>query len=312
MKGDKPITEMNRRAFIKNTLLTGSAITFRSDLAANALFSRDKKLIILHTNDIHSRIEPFPAEAGRLANQGGLTKLAGLVKELRQTHGDLMLLDAGDVFQGTPYFNFYGGELELKLMSKMGYDATTIGNHEFDNGLQGIQDQLPNASFPHLIANYDFSKTILKNTFSPYKIYTKNGLKVGVFGLGIELKGLVGPRSYGDTTYIDPVPIAGEMVQELKNKKCDLIICLSHLGYSYKSEKIDDLKLASKISGIDLIIGGHTHTFLEQPAQVKNGEGHVTLVNQVGTGAARLGFVEFAYSKEKKAAQFQAKSLMIN
>ena len=303
---------MNRRAFLKNTLVTGSALTFGGNLVANTLLSRDKKLIILHTNDIHSRIEPFPAEAGRLANQGGLTKLAGLVRDLRQEHGDLMLLDAGDVFQGTPYFNFYGGELELKLMSQMGYDASTIGNHEFDNGLQGIQDQLPNASFPHLIANYDFSNTILKDSFSPYKIFNKKGLKIGVFGLGIELKGLVGPRSYESTVYLDPVPIAEEMVEELKNKKCDLIICLSHLGYSYRSEKIDDLKLAAKISGIDLIVGGHTHTFLEEPAQVKNGEGHVTLVNQVGTGAARLGFVEFGFSKDKKVAQVQAKSLMIN
>lgn len=281
-------------------------------LVSDALaLAKSKKLTILHTNDMHSRIEAFPNDGGRNANQGGMLKLAELIKQIRQQEEHILLLDAGDVFQGTPFFNFYGGELEFKLMSKMGYDASTLGNHEFDNGLKGIYDQLPHAKFPHLIANYDFSGTILKDAFLPYKIFKKGSLNIGVFGLGIELSGLVAPKNFEGTKYVDPVQVAREIVQELRSKKCDLIICLSHLGYSYRSAKIDDLKLAAQVDGIDLIIGGHTHTFLEQPTTVNSASGYTTLVNQVGTGALRLGRIDFEFSKTNTLQNVAAKNISI-
>lgn len=303
---------MKRRDFIFKSLITGVGLTYSGNTALAEVFPREKRISILHTNDMHSRIDPFPDDGSRNANQGGMTKLANLVAKIRKEEDNLLLLDAGDVFQGTPYFNFYGGELEFKLMSKMGFDASTIGNHEFDNGLEGILDQLPNAQFSHICSNYDFSETILQNRILPYKIFKKQGLKIGVFGLGIELDGLVGKKNYGNTLYLDPVSIAEEMVSELQSKSCDLIICLSHLGYSYRSDKIDDLKLASAVSGIDLIIGGHTHTFLEEPTRVKNQQGFETIVHQVGTGALRLGKVDFVFSKDNKMKLASAKSLPIS
>ncbi|RZS94517.1 metallophosphoesterase [Cecembia calidifontis] len=303
---------MKRRDFIKSSLLTGAALSFGSPLLADEMLSKKgKRISILHTNDMHSRIEPFPNDGSRNANQGGMIKLASLVSKFRNEEENMLLLDAGDVFQGTPYFNFYGGELEFKLMSQMGFDASTLGNHEFDNGLQGLYEQLPHASFPHICSNYDFSNTLMKDATIPYKIFKKSGLRIGVFGLGIELEGLVGKKNYENTQYLDPVGVAKEMVQELKAKKSDLIICLSHLGYAYRGTKIDDLKLAAAVNEIDLIIGGHTHTFLDEPTQIKNTEGHTTIIHQVGTGALRLGKVDFVFTKENKINFASAKSLPI-
>lgn len=292
--------------------MTGAALSFGKPLLADELLAKKgKRISILHTNDMHSRIEPFPNDGGRWANQGGMTRLASLVSKVRNEEENVLLLDAGDVFQGTPYFNFYGGKLEFKLMSQMGYDASIFGNHEFDNGLKGLSEQLPHATFPHICSNYDFSKTLMKDTTLPFKIFRKSGLRIGVFGLGIELEGLVGKKNYENTRYLDPESVAKEMVQELKSKKSDLIICLSHLGYSYRGTKIDDLKLAAAVSEIDLIIGGHTHTFLDEPTQVKNSDGHSTIIHQVGTGALRLGKVDFVLSKENKITFAHAKSLPI-
>lgn len=303
---------MERRKFIKSSLLAGAALGFGTEsIAGELFFSKNKTISILHTNDMHSRIEPFPNDGGRWANQGGMTKLAALVSKIRKEEDNVLLLDAGDVFQGTPYFNFFGGELEFKLMSKMGFDASTLGNHEFDNGLTGFYEQLQHANFPHIISNYDFSKTILNNNVLPYKIFRKSGLRIGVFGMGIELQGLVANKNFEATKYEDPVAVSREMVQELKSKKVDLIICLSHLGYAYRSQKIDDLKLAANVSGIDLIIGGHTHTFLNEPTLIKNEEGHQTIVHQVGTGALRLGKVDFAFGKQNQIIQARANSLPI-
>lgn len=304
---------MERRDFLRKSILTGSALTLGSGLLSTELIAGGdgKRITILHTNDIHSRIEPFPKDSSRNANQGGLTRLGSLVKKIREKESNILLLDAGDVFQGTPYFNFFGGELEYNLMNKIGFDATTLGNHEFDNGLKGIFDQLPNAEFSHLIANYDFSKTILNGAFKPYKIFKKGGLKIGVFGLGIELKGLVAEKSFEQTKYLDPVPVAKEMVRELRNKNCDLVICLSHLGFTYRSDKIDDLKLAHQVDEIDLIIGGHTHSFLDQPVSVKSSQGYDTIVNQVGTAALRLGMLDYEFSKKNKIKNVLAKNMAV-
>ena len=287
---------LNRREFLQKSFLGAAALSLPVELLAA---KGPKYLTILHTNDLHSRIEPF--DEGRNKGKGGMARRAQLIEELRKKNNNILLLDAGDIWQGTPYFNFFNGEVEFKLMSQMGYDASTIGNHDFDGGMDNILKQLPLANFPFLIANYDFSKTILKNSFQPYKIFNKNGIKVGVFGLGIELKGLVPEKLYQQTVYQDPVEKAKEMVQELESKKCDLVICLSHLGYKYdKEDKISDVALASKVSGIDIIIGGHTHTFLDSPTMVPNPEGKEVMVNQAGWGGILMGKIDVGFEKGKK------------
>ena len=264
--------------------------------------AKTKQLTILHTNDVHSYIDPFPADHPRNANMGGVARRAALIETIRKENPNVLLLDAGDFFQGTPYFNYYGGELEFKLMSMMKYDASTIGNHDFDNGLQGLYAQLPHATFDFISANYDFKNTVMDGFVKPYKIFDKNGIKVGVFGLGVELQGLVDKKMYGETVYNDPIETAQDMVRILKKEqKCDLIICLSHIGYSYRNEpeKICDLKLAALTNDIDMIIGGHTHTFLDKPTIVKNLDGKEVLVNQVGCYGINLGRIDVFFDSNK-------------
>jgi len=233
---------------------------------------------------------------------GGVARRAALIETIRKENPNVLLLDAGDIFQGTPYFNYYGGELEFKLMSMMKYDLATIGNHDFDNSIDGLYNQLPNANFEFVSANYDFKNTIMDGHVKPYKIFNKNGIKVGVFGLGVGLEGLVDKKNYKETVYNDPVGISQDMARILKHdKKCDLVICLSHIGYKYKDEpeKICDVKLAGLTKDIDLIIGGHTHTFLEKPTILKNAENKEVLVNQVGCYGVNLGRVDFYFDDDK-------------
>jgi 5'-nucleotidase len=202
------------------------------------------------------------------------------------------------MFQGTPYYNYFKGELIMQLMSAVGYDAGTIGNHEFDDGLEGILDSLPATKFPIINSNYDFSNTILAGKFPRWKIFKKSGIKVGVYGLGVELKGLVGDKNFGETVYIDPIKTAVEMESFLKNeKKCDLVICLSHLGFQYRENKVSDIVLAKETSITDLIIGGHTHTFLEEPIAQKNKAGKQVIVNQASWGGMVLGKIDFAFER---------------
>ena len=291
---------MKRRTFIKQSsaLIATSTIT-PFDLGVNNF--KGTRITILHTNDVHSHIDPFGPNEGRNSNRGGIARRAVLVNQIRKQNKNTLLLDAGDIFQGTPYFNYYGGELEFKLMSMLKYDAVTIGNHDFDNGIDGLYKQLPHAKFDFLSANYDFTNTILDTHVKPYKIFNKEGVKIGVFGLGIELIGLVDKKMYKETKYIDPIEIATETTRVLKSKGCDLVICLSHLGYHYKKnpDKVSDLTLARSTSNIDLIIGGHTHTFLKKPTIVKNKVGENTLVNQVGCYGLYLGQIDFYFDLEK-------------
>lgn len=291
---------MRRRDFLKTTAVGAAGLSLVG-LPFSADAAQQIKLTILHTNDQHSRIDPFPDDGRLYGGMGGMARRTTLIEEIRKQEPNVLLLDSGDIWQGTPYFNFFNGELEYKLMSQMKYDAATLGNHDFDNGLKGLENQLPNAGFPFLIANYDFSKTILKNRFQPYKVFEKQGVRIGVFGLGIELAGLVSKNNFEETVYQNPVQVAKEMVQELRqNHKCNLVVCLSHLGYQYQDEKIDDIKLAQQVEGIDLILGGHTHTFLEEPEVVRHVNGHETLVNQVGWSGIFLGRIDFLFNKKSK------------
>ncbi|WP_372755272.1 bifunctional UDP-sugar hydrolase/5'-nucleotidase [Mariniflexile sp.] len=294
---------MKRREFIQQASATAALVSIGGiGLQSFASAPRTTKITILHTNDVHSHIDPFGPEDGRNANMGGIARRSVLIEDIRKENPNTLLLDAGDIFQGTPYFNYYGGELEFKLMSKLKYDAATIGNHDFDNGIDGLYAQLPHAQFQFISSNYDFSNTIMNTHVKPYKIFVKENIKIGVFGLGIELNGLVNADMFKETKYLDPIEITQDMTRILKTEeKCDLIICLSHLGYDYKTEsnKISDLKLAAATKDIDLIIGGHTHTFLKKPSIVKNSDGKNMLVNQVGCYGINLGKIDFYFDADK-------------
>lgn len=289
----------NRRDFLR-TLVAASAYAGLQGIPFKALAKKDiVKITILHTNDVHSHIDPFPDNDPKYPGLGGVAQRAAIITKIRNEEKNVLLLDCGDIFQGTPYFNLYGGEVEIKLMSKMGYDATTIGNHDFDNGLDGLLKQMPNATFPFLNANYDFSDTVIKGKTQPYKIFEKDDVRIGVFGLGIELKGLVDDRMYGKTIYQDPLVKAAEMAHLLKvEKKCDLVICLSHLGYKYPDSKVSDVVLAKESMNIDLILGGHTHTFIETPYKYPNREGKEVLVAQVGWAGIKLGRIDYFIEKK--------------
>ena len=298
----------NRRSFIKQSGLGILGLSLVPQLS----FAKrgDVKITILHTNDMHSHIQPFTS--GRNKGLGGMAQRAGLINSIREKEDHVLLLDAGDIFQGTPYFNFYGGELEFKLMSEMKYDAVTIGNHDFDNGLEGFSKQLPHANFPFLISNYDFTETILKDKFKPYKVFNKGGIKVGVFGIGIELDGLVPKKLYGNTIYKDPIETANKYATILKKeKKCDLVICLSHLGFKYKNEKVSDMVLATQSHDIDLIIGGHTHTFLKKPVRMLNLDKKEVIINQVGWAGINIGKVDFHFSQKGAEKKVLGRSIFV-
>ena len=298
----------SRRLFIKQSGLSAIGLSLLPQLSFGN--NKDIKLTILHTNDMHSHIHPFTS--GRNKGLGGMAERAALIKQIRKQEEHVLLLDAGDIFQGTPYFNFYGGELEFKLMSEMKYDAVTLGNHDFDNGLEGLQKQLPHANFPFLIANYDFSDTILNDTFKPYKVFRKGDLKIGVFGIGIELEGLVPKKLYQNTVYQDPIEKANYYATLLKKKeKCDLVICLSHLGFKYKTDKLSDMTFVSQTRDIDLIIGGHTHTFLKKPVTQLNLDKKEVLINQVGWAGINIGKIDFHFSQIADEKKVFGKSIIV-
>jgi 5'-nucleotidase len=303
----------NRRNFLKN-ISAGAALATLAGIPLDAFAKKDLvKIIILHTNDVHSHIEPFPDNDPKYAGMGGVAQRAAMINKIRSEEKNVLLLDVGDIFQGTPYFNLYGGELEIKLMSMMKYDASTIGNHDFDNGIEGLAKQLPNAAFPLLNCNYDFSSTILRDRIDPYKIFIKDGITIGVFGLGIELKGLVDPKLTGKTIYLDPLETAAVTAHHLKKvKRCDLVICLSHLGFKYADEKISDIVLAKQSMNIDLILGGHTHTFIDDPYKYINRDGKEVLVAQVGWAGIKLGRIDYYFEAKSKKSIMTATTLKVS
>ncbi|MGV6862210.1 MAG: bifunctional metallophosphatase/5'-nucleotidase [Putridiphycobacter sp.] len=286
---------MDRRKFLYTI---GSGALTISSLSSFSKQRELDKITILHTNDTHSHIDPFPKNDRKYPNKGGVNRRKALVDKIRSEEKNVLLLDAGDIFQGTPYFNMYGGELEFKVMSQIGYDAATIGNHDFDGSIEGFNRVLPLANFPFLCANYDFSNTILNHKTIPFKIFRKNHLKIGVFGVGVELDGLVSKELYKETQYLDPIAQAQKYATILKQEhKCNLVICLSHLGYYAKQNDMCDTILAKETSDIDLIIGGHTHTFLPKPEMHKNKNGKAVLINQVGWAGIMLGRIDFYFDK---------------
>lgn len=290
---------LNRRNFLRQTALATGAMVAGPALASAVEPFSPQKLTILHTNDTHSRLEPFPMDGGRNQGMGGIVSRARLIKQIREEEEHVLLLDAGDIFQGTPYFNLYKGEPEIKAMTAMNYDACTIGNHDFDAGMENLATQLTgHANFPMLVANYDFTGTPMEHKTQPYKIFKKGKLKIGVLGVGIEGHGLIPDVLFGATKYLDPVQKANEHAYALKQKHgCDMVICLSHLGNKYSDNKVSDEVLAKESENIDLIIGGHTHTFLDKPVVYKNKKSDDVIVNQVGFAGIILGRLDFEFSK---------------
>ena len=294
---------MDRRKFIGNSL-AGIIVSASGKFPMDAFVDEPNltKITILHTNDVHSRIDPFPMDGGRNEGMGGVAKRATLVNSIRKREKNVLLFDSGDIFQGTPYFNLFGGELEMKLMSKLRYDAGTMGNHDFDAGIEGFTKQMAHANFPFVVSNYNFDNTILNNRIAKHKIFEIDGVKIGIIGLGIELDGLVPPSLYLETNYEDPLVRAQEESTLLKEEiGCDFVICLSHLGFKYKSEsRPSDILLAQNTSHIDMILGGHTHTFLKEPVTEKNLLGKTVIINQVGFAGILLGRIDLVFEKNRE------------
>ncbi len=300
---------MKRRNFIQNIVLGIGTLLVSPSLFSQENLKKKKRLVILHTNDTHSTIEPFPSKHSKFPNMGGVSKRHTILQKIRSEEEHVLLLDAGDIFQGTPYFNTFNGELEMKLMSLLQYDAATMGNHDFDIGLEGFLNAQQFANFPFLCANYDFSETILDGKTKAYHIFHKAGIKIGVFGVGVALKGLVSEDKYGNTRYLDPISTANKIASDLKSKGCDLVICLSHLGFEYENKSINsDSKLAAETENIDIILGGHTHTFFDKPLVLKNIKNKDVLVNQVGWGGVYLGRIDI----DVESGFFQADKICID
>lgn len=292
---------MKRRDFLKYSSLTGGWVLAKG-VPQGGWKPEDKvKLTILHTNDVHSRIDPFPMDGSRLQGLGGAASRATMIKAIRKAERNVLLLDVGDIFQGTPYFNLYKGEIEMKTMTALGYDASTIGNHDFDGGLEDLKNQLSFASFPLINTNYNLNDTPVQSIVKKYMIKDIEGVKIGIFGLGIELKGLVPDALAGNAQYLDPIGEGNKITTFLKKEMhCDYIICLSHLGYSYKDHKISDQRMAPLLSHTDLILGGHTHTFLDNAYITKNAEGNPLVINQVGWGGTMLGRLDIEFERNHK------------
>ena len=298
----------SRKSFIRKAAMSAGAALAGPTLMEAAAYISPYRLTILHTNDTHSRLEPFPMDGGRNQGLGGIAGRSALIQKIRAEEEQVLLLDAGDIFQGTPYFNIYKGEPEIKAMAAMQYDACTIGNHDFDAGMENLATQLTrHANFPMLVANYDFTGTPMEQKTQPYKVFKKGKLKIGVFGVSIEGRGLIPDTLFGATKYLDPVQKANETADLLKSSEgCDMVICLSHLGNKYTDGKVSDEVLAKESSDIDLIIGGHTHTFLDEPLKYTNKNGNDVIVNQVGFAGIILGRLDFEFSK------FSGKKLVKN
>jgi 5'-nucleotidase len=291
---------IDRRNFLTTSAAFGATLVGfpRTLLEASAA---ETVITILHTNDTHSQIDPLPPN-DRNAGKGGVARRATLVKRVRKENPNTLLLDAGDVLQGTPYFNFYKGEVEYKAMSAIGYDAGTLGNHEFDNGVEALAAALKFANFDIVSANYDVKGTVLEDRVKRYVVKTAGGIRVGLFGLGISPTALITPANFKGVTFIDPVIAAREVVKKLREEEgCSLIVCMSHLGY-HEDGKRGNSMLASQVDGIDFIASGHTHLFMEQPVTATQPCGAKTLIFEVGKSGIYVGRVDFTFRTGKLVA----------
>ena len=305
---------ITRRKFLSTSIACGAALSFSR--SAFSLFAPapaapllepgpgETLLTILHTNDVHSQIDPLPPN-DKYAGKGGVARRATLVRQIRRENPNTLLVDAGDAFQGTPYFNFFRGEVEYKAMSAIGYDVGTLGNHDFDNGVEALAAAMKFANFDFVSANYDVRGTAIESRVKPYAVREVGGVRVGIFGLGINLVGLNAPDTFKGVKYLDPVNAARGSVQVLREREhCAMVVCLSHLGYYEHPEKgeIGDSQVVAQVDGIDFIASGHTHTFMEKPVLARQPSGKETVIFQVGKSGIYLGRVDFTLRAGKVTA----------
>lgn len=259
-----------------------------------------KHLEVLHTNDTHSCIMPLNPNLAdtAVAGRGGFLRRVAMIKEERAKNPDLLLIDSGDFSQGSPFYTMFKGDVEIGLMNLMGYDAVTIGNHEFDFGLENMARIFKMAKFPVVCANYDFTGTCVEGLVKPYVIIKRNGLKIGLFGLSPQLEGLVDLSKCKGVTYLDPVEVGNRVAAELKHdKKCDVVICVSHLGW-LRPDEMGDQKLLASSKDIDLVLGGHSHSYFKALRYVNNADGKAVPVDQNGKNAMYVGKLTLSFDKK--------------
>lgn len=264
------------------------------------LFIGKVKLVILHTNDTHSQVEPSEKSTLATSNMGGYARRMGVISKIRKEEKNVLLLDAGDYWQGSPYFNFYNGRIEIDALNRMKYDATTLGNHEFDNGVDTLAAVISGLKIPLISSNYDLSSSPVAPFVKPWIIVKKQGLKIGIMALNVNPESLILENNYKGLNYLDPVDKAREVSEYLKvNKKCDLVICLSHLGSDSTSKVVNDFEIAAKTRYIDVIIGGHSHTLLEK-TKTKNENGQNVTIAQMAKSGFYLGRIDLVVEKKKR------------
>lgn len=259
-----------------------------------------KHLEVLHTNDTHSCIMPLNPNLAdtAVAGRGGFLRRVAMIKEERAKNPDLLLIDSGDFSQGSPFYTMFKGDVEIGLMNLMGYDAVTIGNHEFDFGLENMARIFKMAKFPVVCANYDFTGTCVEGLVKPYVIIKRNGLKIGLFGLSPQLEGLVDLSKCKGVTYLDPIEVGNRVAAELKHdKKCDVVICVSHLGW-LRPDEMGDQKLLASSKDIDLVLGGHSHSYFKALRYVNNADGKAVPVDQNGKNAMYVGKLTLSFDKK--------------
>ena len=275
-------------------LITG--LLFIISISLNA--QETKKLVILHNNDTHSRIEALPDNTPSYGGMGGIVRQNAYVETVRSENSNVLLFHSGDFVQGTPYFNKFKGEVEIACMNFMQYDAICLGNHEFDNGMPDLAKMIQAAQFPVVATNLDFTGTLLEGLTHRYVIIERGGLKIGIIGIMTPLKGLVAQSNYQGVNYLDPVRTANATAALLKNREaCDLVVCLSHLGYQSGGKRMDDITLAQESEHIDIILGGHSHTFLRFADRRLNKNGEEVIIDQVGDRGIYMGRLDVVMKK---------------
>ena len=258
-----------------------------------------KKITVLHSSDTHSCILPLNKNLAdtMLADRGGFLRRIAMLKQERKADPDLLLFDCGDFSQGSSYYTMFKGDVEVELMNRMHYDAVTIGNHEFDFGLENMTRLFKMATFPIVCSNYDFADTELKDIVKPYIVLKRKGVKIGVFALCPPLQGLVSTKNYGPLKFLDPVEVTDRMVDVLRNQeKCDVVICLSHLGWEVS--EYPDNEVIRRTSGVDLLLGGHSHTYLKTLGYETDKTGRQVPVDHEGKHGVFVGKIQLTLEKK--------------
>ncbi|MBL7713144.1 MAG: metallophosphatase [Chitinophagaceae bacterium] len=301
----------SRRTFIKKSGAMTGAFLLGSLPLLRAAKAKTTRLTILHTNDTQGLLNPFPEQAPQFAGRGGLQARADLIRKIRTEESNVLLFDSGDFFQGGPDFDLYQGAPQIKAMQLMGYDAAGIGEHEFDGGVDNLARQIRQAGFPLLCCNYEVQQSVLAGSLLPYVVCIREGLKIGVLGVSPDLQGKIPEKEYKGIVYLNPVDKANETALYLSRKqKCDFVICLSHLGLNDQLQ-VNDKTLAKESRHIDLVIGGHSHTLLQQPLKYFNRDKEEILVVQAGWGGTHLGRIDYLFSSQKNILSANAQTVEI-